>query len=120
MEQMQMKGLAADSDLAGNEKDAVRLLRDFDASIETGFQIACNHGPLCGEPVVGMAYILEAVNVNRVEGDEDSGEAWRLLKAIFMLTLRLKSVPAYRKSRVRLSRRSGTPAAMVSSIGPHV
>lgn len=73
MEQMQMKELAAETDLSNDEKDAVRLLRDFDASIETGFQIAANHGPLCAEPVVGMAYILESVKVNRVEGDEESG-----------------------------------------------
>jgi ribosome assembly protein 1 len=71
-EELQMQDrAAADKDLK-DQKDAVRLLRDFDASIETGFQIACHQGPLCGEPVVGMAYILESVTVNRSEGDEDS------------------------------------------------
>ncbi|EJU03216.1 translation elongation factor 2 [Dacryopinax primogenitus] len=34
----------------------------FDAAVETGFQIATFQGPLCAEPVVGMAYFVQNLN----------------------------------------------------------
>lgn len=47
------------------------MMRDFDDSIETGFQISTFQGPLCAEPVVGMAYFLEKLEVETSEGDEN-------------------------------------------------
>ncbi|KIJ54902.1 hypothetical protein M422DRAFT_153117 [Sphaerobolus stellatus SS14] len=48
-----------------------RMLGDLEDSIEAGFQIATLQGPLCGEPVVGMAYYIEEMTVN--EENEDAG-----------------------------------------------
>lgn len=39
-------------------------VRELDENFETAFQLAMNKGPLCAEPVVGMAYFLEEVKVN--------------------------------------------------------
>jgi ribosome assembly protein 1 len=39
--------------------------RDFDGNIETGFQIATLHGPLCAEPMEGMAFFVEKVEIDR-------------------------------------------------------
>lgn len=47
------------------------MLRDFDDSIENGFQIATFQGPLCGEPVVGMAYFVEKVDIGTAEDQDD-------------------------------------------------
>jgi ribosome assembly protein 1 len=51
----------------GDERAAARLMRDFDHSIETGFQLATFQGPLCAEPVVGMAWVVESVEYNPQE-----------------------------------------------------
>ena len=41
-----------------------RPIRDFDNHIEIGFQLATFQGPLCAEPVVGMAYFVEQVDID--------------------------------------------------------
>ncbi|KAH9080512.1 P-loop containing nucleoside triphosphate hydrolase protein [Lactarius deliciosus] len=51
--------------------------RDFDGAIETGFQIATLHGPLCAEPVEGMAFFVERVELDE-EGIEKETEQNRL------------------------------------------
>ncbi|KAJ2934588.1 hypothetical protein H1R20_g2507, partial [Candolleomyces eurysporus] len=48
---------------ATDESD--RAIRDFDNHIETGFQLATFQGPLCAEPVEGLAYFVEQVEVDR-------------------------------------------------------
>ncbi|KAH6912905.1 translation elongation factor 2 [Coprinopsis sp. MPI-PUGE-AT-0042] len=45
--------------------EADRIIRDFDNHIETGFQLATFQGPLCAEPVEGLAYFVEQVDVDR-------------------------------------------------------
>ncbi len=45
------------------ERDSVT--GDFDGNIETGFQIATLHGPLCAEPMEGMAFFVERVEIDR-------------------------------------------------------
>ncbi|KAF8483106.1 P-loop containing nucleoside triphosphate hydrolase protein [Gautieria morchelliformis] len=45
-----------------------RTLRDFEDSVQTGFQIATFQGPLCAEPVVGMAFDIEEMEVMEVDG----------------------------------------------------
>lgn len=37
---------------------------DFTGYVETGFQLATFQGPLCAEPVEGMAYFVESINVD--------------------------------------------------------
>lgn len=51
----------------GEERDT--LLRDLDNHLEAGFQLATFQGPLCAEPVEGLAYFVESVEVDR-EGIE--------------------------------------------------
>lgn len=58
----------------GDDTDAkadLRLLKDFENSIEAGFQMATFQGPLCAEPVVGMGWIVESVRMNKDEEDQD-------------------------------------------------
>ncbi|KAJ7134421.1 P-loop containing nucleoside triphosphate hydrolase protein [Mycena epipterygia] len=42
-----------------------KVIRDFDNHVETGFQLATFQGPLCAEPVEGMAYFVESVEIDR-------------------------------------------------------
>ncbi|KAG8929585.1 Cytoplasmic GTPase/eEF2-like protein (ribosomal biogenesis) [Tulasnella sp. 418] len=50
-----------------------RNTREYDDNIETGFQIATSQGPLCAEPVQGMACFVENIHLNSnniaAEGD---------------------------------------------------
>lgn len=59
-----------------------QLSRDFDGNIETGFQIATFQGPLCAEPVEGIAYFVE-----RVEIDKDGVEKERRTYISIPLTI---------------------------------
>ena len=34
-------------------------------SIVTGFQLACSAGPLCDEPLEGVAFVVEAVHLTQ-------------------------------------------------------
>ncbi|KAJ7505490.1 P-loop containing nucleoside triphosphate hydrolase protein [Mycena galericulata] len=46
-------------------EDAENNVYDFDNNVETGFQLATFQGPLCAEPVEGMAYFVQSVEINR-------------------------------------------------------
>ncbi|CAK9786141.1 P-loop containing nucleoside triphosphate hydrolase protein [Cutaneotrichosporon oleaginosum] len=58
----------AAAEAAESEAELARRLRDFDASIEAGFQLATFQGPLCAEPVVGMAWVVEELVYTPSEG----------------------------------------------------
>ncbi|CAE6542506.1 unnamed protein product [Rhizoctonia solani] len=51
-----------------------REYRDYEDSIDTGFQIATFQGPLCAEPVMGMAYFLEDIKQNPEAAHTQSGQ----------------------------------------------
>jgi ribosome assembly protein 1 len=44
--------------------DATESDVDFTGYVETGFQLATFQGPLCAEPVEGMAYFLESIDID--------------------------------------------------------
>lgn len=52
-------------------------VRELDENFETAFQLAMNKGPLCAEPVIGMAYFLEEVKINE-ELEVEAGELFPL------------------------------------------
>lgn len=52
-----------------------RSIRDFDSHIETGFQLATFQGPLCAEPVVGMAYFVEQVDIDIKSLESEIGKS---------------------------------------------
>ena len=47
--------------------------RDFDGHVETGFRIATLHGPLCAEPVEGMAFFVERVEIDEEGIEKETG-----------------------------------------------
>ncbi|KAG9087027.1 Cytoplasmic GTPase/eEF2-like protein (ribosomal biogenesis) [Ceratobasidium sp. UAMH 11750] len=57
-----------------DETTAKREYRDYEDSIDTGFQIATFQGPLCAEPVMGMAYTIEEVKQNPDAAHTQSGQ----------------------------------------------
>lgn len=65
-----------DAKAQDNSSTMLSMLRDFDGNIETGFQLANQQGPLCAEPVVGMAYFVEKVEVADMAGQEDTRGCW--------------------------------------------
>ena len=60
-----------------------RTLRDFEDSIETGFQLATFQGPLCAEPLAGLAFVVEDMSVS--EGDGQNGEIFRQVSIVIFL-----------------------------------
>jgi ribosome assembly protein 1 len=51
-------------------------MRMFDESLETAFQLATLRGPLCAEPMMGMAFYVEKMEV---QSDEASKETRQFL-----------------------------------------
>lgn len=60
-----------------------QLSRDFDGNIETGFQIATFQGPLCAEPVEGIAYFVERVDIDKDGVEKERRTYDSLLMTIF-------------------------------------
>lgn len=50
-------------------QESEHVARDFDNHLEAGFQLATFQGPLCAEPMEGLAFFVEAVEIDR-EGME--------------------------------------------------
>ena len=51
-----------------------RLTQAFDGCVETGFQLATLRGPLCAEPIEGMAYFLESLHCDMDLAFSENGE----------------------------------------------
>lgn len=51
------------------------IARDFDIDtpVETGFQLATFQGPLCAEPVEGLAYFVESLETNKEGLEKEIG-----------------------------------------------
>lgn len=58
-----------------NNRNDLRMLKDFETSIEAGFGLATFQGPLCAEPTVGMAWTVEKIEYHRPAEAED-GECY--------------------------------------------
>ncbi|EKM49571.1 uncharacterized protein PHACADRAFT_214132 [Phanerochaete carnosa HHB-10118-sp] len=56
------KRLAKEMD---RQKDQDRTDRDFENHLETGFQLASFQGPLCAEPMEGLAFFVESLEIDR-------------------------------------------------------
>ena len=66
-------GLANPNGVGESDAKAdLRLLQDFENSIEAGFQMATFQGPLCSEPVVGMAWVVEKIGLHKEDESEYS------------------------------------------------
>ncbi|KAI9683956.1 MAG: Cytoplasmic GTPase/eEF2-like protein (ribosomal biogenesis) [Trizodia sp. TS-e1964] len=62
---------------SSNETSASKELtpRDFADTISYAFQLATAQGPLCNEPMQGVAVILEDVSITTAEGEEETPAA---------------------------------------------
>ncbi|WWC93976.1 hypothetical protein V866_000814 [Kwoniella sp. B9012] len=72
--QDQLASIASANEADDSARAELRLLRDFENSIEAGFQMATFQGPLCSEPVVGMAWVVENVELNKEEFESEQGK----------------------------------------------
>ncbi|KAG0367407.1 Cytoplasmic GTPase/eEF2-like protein (ribosomal biogenesis), partial [Gamsiella multidivaricata] len=61
----------------GDEEKNAITVQDMAESVHTGFQIATNSGPLCGEPMLGMAFFLQEIKIleNTQEGGAVEGRS---------------------------------------------
>lgn len=58
------------------EADKKAVPRNFDESFDTAFQLATARGPLCNEPIQGMAFFLEAAELHEDAVEQDV-RAWK-------------------------------------------
>lgn len=54
------KKIGLDTEVDEHDRDF-----DFDVHVDTGFQLATFQGPLCAEPVEGLAYFVESLETDR-------------------------------------------------------
>lgn len=59
-----LKAALTEVDMSSEAMEHLPDVRELDENFDTAFQLAMNRGPLCAEPVVGMAYFLEAVELH--------------------------------------------------------
>lgn len=69
------------------DNDAKTLAHDFDNHVETGFQLATFQGPLCAEPVEGMAYFVESIEMDTEGVEKEIGMCPEKLRACGRLCL---------------------------------
>jgi ribosome assembly protein 1 len=62
------------SNLDTNGTGIEKVIRDIDNHIEAGFQLAVFQGPLCAEPVEGLAYFVEQIDVDKVALEKEIGK----------------------------------------------
>ncbi|KAJ3558904.1 hypothetical protein NM688_g656 [Phlebia brevispora] len=62
---------------SGDAHDASQIGRSFNNHLEAGFQLATFQGPLCAEPMEGLAFFVESLEVDH-EGIEQEQEHNRL------------------------------------------
>jgi translation elongation factor EF-G len=53
-------------------------IRSFDDSIDTAFQLSTLRGPLCNEPVQGLAYFVEKVEIDESKDGAETCEFGQL------------------------------------------
>lgn len=71
------KGVAAA--YTGEEKVSQDIPPEFETNIESGFQIATFQGPLCAEPMEGLAYFVEDIEFDaELLDDQTSGHMFRI------------------------------------------
>lgn len=49
-------------------------VKDVDGSIHSGFQLSTLVGPLCGEPVVGVAWVIEECKIEKPDSEGGEGK----------------------------------------------
>ncbi|KAK0538540.1 Cytoplasmic GTPase/eEF2-like protein (ribosomal biogenesis) [Tilletia horrida] len=68
-------GEVAPSSSAAGARHAASQAGQVNESIDAGFQIASLQGPLCAEPVQGLAFFLESLQVDAEEATKDGARA---------------------------------------------
>ena len=58
---------------AGDEDKDASLGREYDNHLETGFQLATFQGPLCAEPMEGLAFFVESLDIDREGIEKEQG-----------------------------------------------
>ncbi|GAA5901984.1 GTPase RIA1 [Sporobolomyces salmoneus] len=62
-----MKASLTEVDTSAEAMAVLPNVRELDENFDTAFQLSTNRGPLCAEPVIGMAYFFERVTLNAEE-----------------------------------------------------
>ncbi|GAA5924993.1 GTPase RIA1 [Sporobolomyces koalae] len=60
----QLKASLTEVDTSEEAMQNLPDVRELDENFDTAFQLSTNRGPLCAEPVIGMAYFFEKVVLN--------------------------------------------------------
>ncbi|SCZ92656.1 BZ3500_MvSof-1268-A1-R1_Chr5-2g08074 [Microbotryum saponariae] len=76
-----------DTTIADDQTISLPDVRELDENFDSAFQLATNRGPMCGEPVIGMAFFLEAIELNGAElTDSQIRSKWSLARGQIIST----------------------------------
>ena len=67
--QRRLAAIKSHEELGGRDP----LVLMFDNHLETGFQLATFQGPLCAEPMEGMAYFVESLSLDKDGIEQEQG-----------------------------------------------
>jgi ribosome assembly protein 1 len=70
----EVSGDHADEVIKVEENEKALSILDVDFHIHTGFQLSTLTGPLCAEPVTGVCYIVQAVDIHPDDSVNGDGE----------------------------------------------
>ncbi|GAA6060289.1 hypothetical protein JCM10212_002930 [Sporobolomyces blumeae] len=59
-----LKDSLTEVDMSAEAMQTLPDVRELDENFDTAFQLSMNRGPLCAEPVIGMAYFFEKCSLN--------------------------------------------------------
>ena len=63
----------------------VQAEREFDSHFETGFQLATFQGPLCAEPMEGLAFFVESVEVDRAGIEQEQSMSFTMTEKLSII-----------------------------------
>ena len=66
-------------------------LREYETSVVNGFQLACVGGPLCAEPVAGVAFVIREAFFHDLEESETGNKGQRFAAFLHLLPFILRT-----------------------------
>ena len=69
-----LKASLTEVDTSSEAMQTLPDVKELDENFDTAFQLSTNRGPLCAEPVIGMAYFFEKVVLNAEDLEIAQGE----------------------------------------------
>jgi len=105
---VQRMGIISSSEVSPNETEGTanaekgNAIKKFDNSFVSGFQLASASGPLCEEPMTGVAFIVEDISISDEPVDNEVATAQGPFSGQIISTVKEACRSAFMKHGVRI------------------